>query len=810
MNSTPVQAKVTLGCLLLSAVWLGLDYQLKLTVLAQSGVIAALSSSYALILIPTILCFLWVRHLCIRLAGFKAEIANPISAKVSAGFGATLLISALLGSLELSHTVEHKRNHALSLASSQAQNLAKLIQQSQSATTALAYLVSQNPDNLAQLDFAARELLQTSPGITNLQLAPDGVVSTIIPLEGHEKALGHNLLADPNRQKEAFLALETGQLTLAGPFKLVQGGTAVIARRPVFIDSEFWGFTSALMLLDQLIDESRLKQIVKNDYAWTLHRTHPDTKQRHQFAASSAALKHNPVTHSFQVPNGRWTLSLAPADSWLDTEYLLMYCFLVALSTTLASLFVFNTLRYPVRLEQLLELRTRHLEQKRSFLKQAQQQLAESQERLELAIKGADLGLWEANPATGEARFSTTWATMLGYQPGSLRPSVEQWKNLLHPDDRQSALDQLNAYLNGEQELYEADIRMRTADGDWRWIHTQGKLYERDADGQPTRMLGIHQDIHTRKELEIKLKTLSEAVEHSPVATVITDTRPEILYVNPQFSRQTGYNADEVIGQNPKILQSGKTPLDEYQRLWKTITAKKVWRGELWNRKKDGELALESIAISPVINERDTITHYVATKLDITQQREMEQTIWHQANFDLLTGLCNRFHFIERAELAIARAQRQQQRVLILFIDLDQFKPINDTYGHKAGDLVLQEFARRLKHSIRESDTAARLGGDEFVALIDTLAQEQSIEAILEHLVQALTAEPYQLDPQSCGLSSATTVTVGASMGYSIYPDHGEDLNQLLNQADTMMYQNKAENASPQVSRDTLTPGERS
>ncbi|MEH6469871.1 MAG: diguanylate cyclase [Halopseudomonas sp.] len=796
------QLSIAITVLLLTAVWLWGDSALRYspfeTLTEHRGIITTTGLLLALLLALLLTIYLNFSPSPPPHAPQATQPSQRPSLLTGIAFFCVLLISTAFIHMEHRREAAEKRADAMAIAASYADSLSSLIEQSKSTTTALAYLIRAEYGQISNFDTIAADLLATTPGITNLQLAPDGVVMQVVPLKGNEKAIGHNLLADPKRTKEAFDAVKTGQLTLAGPFTLRQGGVAVIARQPVFIDSppgkrNFWGFASALMLLEPLLQQAKIENLEAQHYAWTLHRVHPDTGRIDIFAASSAPLYDNTVSHRIKIPNGEWVLSLSPIGGWVGLDSLAIDSILVLAITVLLTMLAYNISLHPQLLAEELVHRTQDLNQEKERLKQAQQNLIESEERLELALSGAELGLWDVNFNSGQINHNARWAEMLGYHPQDLQASMDQWKQLTHPDDLAIALHKLNEHKNGKTDIYQADIRMRTRSGEWKWIQTTGKVFERDADGNAVRALGTHQDISQRKALELELETLSSAITHSPVATIVTTTEPKILYVNPQFTKNTGYSPAEVVGKNPRILQSGDTPLETYQALWDTINAKRVWSGELCNKNKNGELMLENISIAPVLNEFNEITNYIAVEQDITEKRQMEETIWQQANFDALTGLANRAHFAERCNQAITRAERNNQRVLILYLDLDNFKPVNDTYGHSAGDTVLKAFAERLQSAIRSSDTAARVGGDEFTVVIEDLGEEQAVEQIIDTLHDTLVSQPYLF--QQRGNGAEVAAQVGASIGFALYPDHGTELEKLLSHADSVMYLNKETSA---------------
>lgn len=290
-------------------------------------------------------------------------------------------------------------------------------------------------------------------------------------------------------------------------------------------------------------------------------------------------------------------------------------------------------------------------------------------------------------------------------------------------------------------------------------------------------------DITARKEAEALLRKLSSAVEHSPASAIITDSEGNIEYVNPRFVEMTGYRPDEVLGQNPRLWQSGLTPLKTYQRMWATIKGGEVWHGEVLNKAKDGHLFWESARISPIKNEAGQITHFVAVKEDITERKAHEEAIWRQAHYDGLTGLPNRDLFATRLEQALNQADLSAGEVGLLYIDLDGFKQVNDTLGHAVGDELLRQVARRLLGCVRDSDTVARLGGDEFAMVLARVHGSEGAQVVAQKVLQVL-GEPFQLQEQEAGLS--------ASVGIVRYPPDGATPDELLRRADEAMYRAKA------------------
>ncbi len=322
-------------------------------------------------------------------------------------------------------------------------------------------------------------------------------------------------------------------------------------------------------------------------------------------------------------------------------------------------------------------------------------------------------------------------------------------------------------------------FRHRLADGTERDV----EVYSGPINRQGRQLLySIVHDVTERRRAEEKLAKISQALEFSPVAVMITDRGGRIEYVNRKYREITGYAEEELLGAGTKILKSGLTPPATYRELWETILGGGEWRGELLNRKKSGELFWEKISISPLLDEEGEINHFVAVKEDISEVKRLQEQIWLQAHTDQLTGLPNRILFMQRLRTALAEAQGTRERIALLFLDLDRFKEVNDTLGHDGGDRVLQKAADRVRGSLRETDCAARLGGDEFVLLLREVGGEGGAMRVAEKL-RASLARPFRIGGEELRLS--------ASIGVALAPARGADPSSLLREADLAMYEAK-------------------
>ena len=281
-----------------------------------------------------------------------------------------------------------------------------------------------------------------------------------------------------------------------------------------------------------------------------------------------------------------------------------------------------------------------------------------------------------------------------------------------------------------------------------------------------------------KDELMLYGRVFSEAHE----GITITDSNGLIVDVNPKFCDITGYSRDEVIGANPSLLGSGKHGPEFYQKMWSDLNSAGHWSGEVWNRKKNGELYAELLTVSVLKNSLGEIKYYVGLFSDITQNKRQQERLHLMAHYDVLTQLPNRALFTDRFSQAISHSKRNESLLAICFLDLDNFKPVNDNYGHEVGDQLLIEVARRIKDSLREEDTVSRQGGDEFALLLGDISSISQCQQMLKRLHHSLS-QPYLIDE--------FTIEIGASSGVTFYPLDDGDVDTLLRHADQAMYQAK-------------------
>ncbi len=400
-----------------------------------------------------------------------------------------------------------------------------------------------------------------------------------------------------------------------------------------------------------------------------------------------------------------------------------------------------------------------------------------SEERFRTLVEGGN-DIIAVISAAGEVRFiSPSVGSVLGFGCGEV--VGQPISSLIHPEQDSRAvamLARLQACDQGcEPEKFE--FKLRHKDGGYRDIELIGRnLLNNHVVG------GIvlnGRDITLRKRAEDHLRLTSKVFSNTLEGITITDVHGNIVDVNEAFCNISGYTREELIGKNPRLLQSGQQGYGFYEQMWQSIVSTGHWAGELWNRNKNGESYAEWLSISAISNEAGQVTHYAGIASDITLIKHHEKQLERIAHYDALTGIPNRTLLGDRMKQAIARTSREQNMMAVCYLDLDGFKPINDTMGHEAGDSVLIEIARRIQDTIRGGDTVARLGGDEFVILLLGLERGEECSQTLNRLLAAI-AEPIVI--------MARPVLVSASIGVSIYPLDDEDSDTLLRHADQAMY----------------------
>lgn len=329
----------------------------------------------------------------------------------------------------------------------------------------------------------------------------------------------------------------------------------------------------------------------------------------------------------------------------------------------------------------------------------------------------------------------------------------------------------------------EGEVRLRRKNGESFAAHLSLSRLQ-DQDGEFSGMVCYALDISERKKAEEWMRLAVKFLDNTTEALLVTDAAGTIIEVNPAFEEMAGFSREEVLGQNPRILKSDRHDKAFYDKMWGQLRTNGHWQGEIWDRKKNGEVYPKWLSISAVHDERGKLTHYVAISADISDVKQKQERLEYLAHYDQLTGLPNRRLFNDRLQQAIRQASRSQQQVAIIVIDLDRFKEVNDTLGHSAGDSLLVKVAALLNSNIRNSDTVCRMGGDEFIIMMPAVGGADNVIDIVQKLLSAF-AQPFWLNDEA--------VYITPSIGISMYPYDSKTQETLIKNADTAMYHAKRE-----------------
>lgn len=402
----------------------------------------------------------------------------------------------------------------------------------------------------------------------------------------------------------------------------------------------------------------------------------------------------------------------------------------------------------------------------------AERGLRESEERLWKILEESPVGVSVSRRDDGRVVFANNrFCEIIGAKREEVLGDLA--RNQFVDDDQRC---RIIARLKAEGHLDDQEVEFRRRDGSPFWSLLT--LRTTRMESEVVNLAWVY-DISAMKAAEARLKLTAKVVESASEAVVITNVRNQIEFVNPAFTAITEYQPEDVIGANPRMLQSGRHDADFYRAMWEEISRSGRWRGEIWNRRKSGEFYAEWLSIVAIKDDDGNPTHHIAIFSDITHRKEDEERVWRQANYDALTGLPNRSLFLDRLTQAVRQSRREDKSFALMFLDLDGFKKVNDTLGHAAGDILLQQTAARLTECMRASDTVARLAGDEFTCILWGVRSREDVSMVAAKILDRLAA-PFDLDGREAH--------VRGSIGIAVFPDHASDGAVLLQLADEAMY----------------------
>ena len=415
---------------------------------------------------------------------------------------------------------------------------------------------------------------------------------------------------------------------------------------------------------------------------------------------------------------------------------------------------------------------------------EGQKLITKSRENLEMSQQLAALGSWEWDIKNNTGVVSNTWKEIFGIDAIDTSQALKSFVNTLHPDDRNNVIQAMEETLRTGKSN-DIEYRIVLPDGRERFIHALGKVVF-DPNGIPSHVYGTVQDITQHKKTEEELQ-IAAVVFETQDAVIITDASGNIIRANRAFTEVTGYSAEEVLGKNPRIMSSGRHNRFFFVEMWQQVLHSGTWSGEIWDKRKDGTIYPKWMSLTAVKNEKQETTQYVAIFSDISQRKHLEEEIYHLAFYDSLTNLPNRRLFLDRFGTAQSASARFDNYGAVLFIDMDNFKEVNDTLGHEIGDLLLKEVGMRIKDCVREMDTVSRFGGDEFAVLIENISQDVNDAthkvALVAEKIRDTLSQSYHLKEHEHHSSP--------SIGISLFRGNAVPVDKLLEQADMAMYQVK-------------------
>jgi len=724
------------------------------------------------------------------------------------------VIACLIATLAIVHSEQARRQHERMLVAAHirdhAHYLENYVTRALSASYALAALVEVGRGDIPDFDAVATRLLPLYPGVSELLLAPGGVIRHIAPLRGNENTLGLDLLSYPAQSTEASITRSTGQLTLAGPLDLVQGGDALAGRLPVFLNDpdgqrKFWGFTEVVMRLPQALESAQLSDLTASGYRFQLWRRHPDTgtpqiiqsslnpSSGRQASANSASTIQSslqssanspttqlgplvdPVEATVHIPNGTWTLSVDLQRGWSDPVSVSLEAAvglaLALLSAYLAALLVSQSARRS-ELETLISQRTTDIEVAKDQLKNLLDTIPDL-----VWLKDVNGIYLCCNPQL-ERYFGAPEAKIIGHTDYDFldRAQADRFQ-----DNDRKAMEADKPRANEEWLTFARD--------GYRGLFETIKAPMRGSDGKLIGVLGIARDVTSRYRVEKLAKVtktrLSIALQATQIAIWDWDIKHDSWYASREYYTGLGYPPEFKRGDTELWLE--RIHPDDRPLVRATIEASltgvpQLYEYEVRARHADGTYRWMSVRGKTVERDRQGLaTRMVGVRMDITDKRNAEERIKRLAHYDTLTDLPNRALLNELMPKAIAAAKAKDESLAVLVLDIDKFRSFNNTFGQTVGDDLLVKVAKRIKEVVPEEDTVARVGADTFVIVLPEAETTQATRTA-ERLLDALTTPI-----RTRGLELVVT----PSIGIALYPVHGRDFDTLLKCADTAMHRAK-------------------
>lgn len=707
---------------------------------------------------------------------FFTKSRNALSISI---FAFVLVFAASLSLSYVFHEQHTKSERAksLSLLSTYAYHLEHTLDHSLSSNYTFASLVREFGGFTRWFPAVAASLHDIYPQVNNFALSPDGIVSKVYPLEGNEGVLGFNQLTDAEQGEEAQKALIKKEMLLSGPVELVQGGAGVVARLPIYLidrwggKDKFWGFSSTVIKLDTLLNSVNLDDLYQQGLSYQLLRT--DTTKPMMISQKGAEVLHDPVTVELDLPSVSWTLQAEPVDGWLPIRYLGAYVLCSLLVAVVVARFVFLAYRMSDQRSQLAYLlseRTQEAHQTAQRLMSTLQAIPDPM--IEISEQGLVLDVHVPNDELEVKRcfdIGAPYAKHLSSEASEVFGA---------------ALAQARETMSHRGSIFSVLIAQKTY-----WFEMSVVCNQVEQHQDVSSFVVLLRDITVRQDAEEQLRIAATAFETQD-GILISNKDNCIIRVNKAFERISGYAEEEVLGRPPSVLSSGRHTAEIYVEMYERLRKEGSWEGEIWNRRKNGQIYPEWLSISTVRDKDQQVSHYVATFKDISESKASERKIRQLNYYDSLTRLANRSLLIEEMTELLKDNGLAGRQSAVMFIDLDHFKDINDVWGHKVGDHLLQEAASRLNQNTRQQDTVARFGGDEFLILLQDVDVSLNLDRaayrashVADRIFKAFE-QPFQLE--------GVDYQVSISIGIAIMDEHVIDPLDIIKQSELAMYEAKA------------------
>lgn len=403
--------------------------------------------------------------------------------------------------------------------------------------------------------------------------------------------------------------------------------------------------------------------------------------------------------------------------------------------------------------------------------------------RTRLALDAAHEAFWDwsLNPQQ-DIYFSESYCEILGYSQAEFGSNQQAWQGHLLAEERERVYRNVMNYLADGEGSYDSTYRMRHKDGTPRWIRSRGSAI-RDAEGQPIRFIGIARDITEQRGSEERAKQAQAVFESTHEGILVTDHTNTIVHINPAFTQITGYTPDDVLGKTPRMFKSGRHTAEFYRSMWTTLESTDQWSGEIWNRRKSGEILPQYQTIRLIRDENGLISHNVAIFSDISVLKDSQSELSYLAHYDPLTGLANRTQLYDRLKHSLRSAIARETNCSFFLIDLDHFKNINESLGHSLGDQLLQAVAQRMAKILDEQSSLARFGGDEFAIISESISTPEKAAALAQKIIHT-QKEPFIIGDNQ--------LFINLSIGICFYPLSVSSVEEIMRNADSALSKAKA------------------